>query len=89
MTEWTLLALRLTCPECHAEYDDATAEVEARPAYAIFRCPHCQEGQIALAVLKSRSQWPDPLPMEHSETLLGERTWDGIFRWPWKRRRRS
>ncbi|NMP23814.1 hypothetical protein [Sulfobacillus harzensis] len=89
MTDVILMALRLTCPACGAEYDDTTAEIEARVGYGwIFRCPHCHEGQVALAVLKRRSQLPDPMPMEAHETLFGPRTWDGTWRWPWKRRTR-
>lgn len=90
MTEIQLRALRLTCPDCGLEYDDTTAETEGRSGYAVFRCPHCHEGAIALAVWTRRRPWPHlVLPEEDYETLFGPRAWDGTWRWPWRKKRRT
>lgn len=87
MTPISLLALRLTCPECGVEYDDTTAEIDVRFGFGVFRCLHCHEGQIALAVLKRRSPLPDPMPSEHHETMPGVLGWiDAVdwHGWPWQ-----
>lgn len=64
--------------------------VSARREYDL--CGSCLD-EVKIWLDTGRSQQrrpplPDPMPLDQQETLNGHRTWDGTWRWPWRKKRR-